>query len=148
MSLQDWLRAAHVLGAVLLLGNVIVTGVWAAWLIRQPAVDHRVVARAIILTDWCFTLPGGALLATTGIVMAWRRALPLWDTPFVRVGLLGLVIATTAWLLVLVPLQRRLVCAADAADARRLFGWWSVVGWSATVPLLAGLWAMAGRYSG
>lgn len=146
MTTYQALRAAHVLGAVLLLGNVMVTGVWATLGMRaRDAVPYRIVARGVILTDWWFTVPGGACLTASGVAMAHLGGLPLWGTPFVRLGLLTLALSTTMWLGVLVPLQRRWVRAADRREADRLYRWWSVVGWSATAPLLFGLWVMATR---
>jgi uncharacterized membrane protein len=138
------LRAVHVLGAVLLVGNVIVSGVWATLAMRPAAaVPPRTVARFVVVTDWCFTVPGGALLLGSGLAMVRHAGWPLWGTPFVRVGLLALLVSLVAWLLVLVPLQSRWVRAPTEAEAYRLFRWWSVVGWAATVPLVIGLWVMA-----
>jgi uncharacterized membrane protein len=146
VTLYAVLRAAHVLGAVLLLGNVIVTGVWAALGMRaRDVVAHQAVARAVIITDWCFTVPGGALLVVSGMAMAHLGRLPLLETPFVRTGLIALSLSTGLWLGVLIPLQVRWERATDRHEAERLFRWWSVVGWSATVPLLIGLWGMASR---
>jgi uncharacterized membrane protein len=57
------LRALHVTGAVLLLGNVTVTGFWATYLFRaRHHVPFRPVARAIMWTDLVFTLVGGIVL--------------------------------------------------------------------------------------
>jgi uncharacterized membrane protein len=146
VTLYQVLRTAHVLGAVLLLGNVIVSGVWAALGMRPAAgVPHRVVARAVILTDWCFTVPGGALLVASGASMAYLSGWPLLGTPFIRTGLVALALSTALWLGVLVPLQVRWVRAEQRADAVALYRWWSAVGWTATVPLVVGLWAMASR---
>ncbi len=53
---------AHIAGAVLLIGNVTVTGFWAIFLYRQrAAVPFRPVAWAILWTDLAFTLLGGLL---------------------------------------------------------------------------------------
>jgi len=144
VTVYQALRAAHVLGAVLLLGNVIVTGVWAALGMRARAeVPYRLVARGVILTDWWFTVPGGACLTVSGVAMVHFGGLSLWGTPFVRLGLLALGLSTGVWLTVLVPLQSRWVRATDRREADRLYWWWSVMGWSATAPLLLGLWVMA-----
>jgi uncharacterized membrane protein len=144
VTIYQALRAAHVLGAVLLLGNVIVTGVWAAVGMRaRDDVSYRLVARAVILTDWCFTVPGGACLTVSGVGMASLGGLSLWGTPFVRLGLLSLGLSTALWLGVLVPLQSRWVRATDRRQADRVYRWWSLVGWGATAPLLLGLWVMA-----
>lgn len=146
MTLYQLLRAAHVLGAVLLLGNVIVSGIWAALGMRAgEAIPHQLVARGVILTDWCFTVPGGALLVSSGVAMAQLGGLSMLGTPFVRQGLVALAVSTVLWLGVLVPLQARWVRATDRQSADRLFRWWSLVGWSATAPLLFGLWVMATR---
>lgn len=132
------------LGAVLLMGNVIVSGVWATLAMRPSTeVSPRLVARFVIVTDWCFTVPGGALLLGSGLAMVHRAGWPLWGTPFVRHGLLALVASMLLWLVVLVPLQARWVRAVTPEQARRLFRWWSLVGWTATAPLLFGLWVMA-----
>jgi uncharacterized membrane protein len=144
--LLSLLRYAHILGAILLLGNVIVSGVWATiGMRRDSGMTPRAVARAVILADWWLTVPGGALLTTAGVAMAHFSARPLWGTPFTRHGLIALAISTALWLAVLVPLQRRWVRARDDAEARRLFLWWSVVGWSATGALLYGLGVMVFR---
>lgn len=141
-----FLRFLHVLGAVLLLGNVIVSGLWAALAMRAASgVPPRAVARNVIVTDWWLTVPGGALLTKTGVTMAWMSGLPLWGTPFVRWGLGGLVTSTVLWLAVLVPLQVRWLRADSPTEAQRVYRWWSVVGWTATVPLVVGLLAMTTR---
>ena len=67
VELSTW-RALHVLGAVLLVGNVTVTGFWAAFLYAQRAsLPFRPVARAILWTDLLFTAGGAALLTFSGI---------------------------------------------------------------------------------
>jgi uncharacterized membrane protein len=143
------LKALHVIGAVLMVGNVTVTGVWAAFLYRHRhdpefRVTFRPVARAINLCDLLFTLVGGALLTISGILMARAGGLPLLGTPWIRDGILFLGASTLLWLVVLVPDQLRMerVPPHDDARLRRLFLRWSVVGWSATVLLFLGLWSM------
>ena len=146
MSALSALRFVHVLGAVLLLGNVVVSGIWAALGMRRDAgVSPQAVARGVIVTDWCFTLPGGALITASGVTMAVLSGLPLWGTPFVRWGWIGLGTSTALWLFILVPLQRAWVRAESVETARLMYRRWSVVGWMATVPLVAALWAMATR---
>ena len=68
-SYQLW-KTLHVTSAVLLVGNVTVTGFWAWFLYRQRReVGFRAIARGIMLTDIIFTLVGGAGLTITGILM-------------------------------------------------------------------------------
>ena len=149
MTLDALLKTAHVLGAMLFVGNVIVTGIWSAvfWRARHSHDFHR-AARAIVITDWWFTGGGGALLTTSGVTLALRRGLPLWGTPWIRLGLVALGVSTLLWLVVLVPAQRTMVRhRGDADDALfvRAYGRWNVWGWVATVPLVYAVWCMVAK---
>lgn len=139
------LKVVHVFAAILFAGNVIVTGVWSAIMFQQRRqVDFRIAARAIVITDWVFTLGGAILLVGTGITLALGRGYPLWDTRWIREGLIGLAISTTLWLAVLIPAQREMVRLAPDQDQRlmRVYQRWNLTGWLAAVPLLWSLWAM------
>lgn len=143
------LKTLHVLGAVLILGNVIVTGYWNFKAVRSR--DPRVVAfgaREVIATDVLFTFGGGALLSVTGFLLAAAYGLDPWKTPWITWGFALLVLSTLLWLTVLLPCQSlmvRLSREANDDDAPlppafyRAFWWWSVVGWSATGLLVAAL---------
>lgn len=139
------LRAGHVAAAVLLLGNVVVTGFWAAFLFRvRSAVPFRQVARAILWADVWFTLLGGVALTITGILLTRARGLRVADTPWLLQGIVALALSTAVWLVALLPDQLRLerIDAVDDRALRRLFLRWSVLGWMATALLFFGLWAM------
>jgi uncharacterized membrane protein len=141
-------RALHVLGAVLLVGNVIVTGFWATFLFAQPpGVPFRPVARAILWTDLLFTVGGAGLLTFSGIQLILARGYSFWETPWLVKGVASLGLATALWVAVLLPDQFRLerLDAADADGLRRIFLRWSMVGWAATALLLHGLWVMVRR---
>lgn len=138
-------KALHVVGAVLLVGNVTVTGVWALYLYRQwrsGGFSFRPVARAILWTDLLFTVGGGILLTFTGIQMAVGSGLPWLDTPWLVRGIGALALGTLTWLVVLLPDQIRLERATDPERIRRLFLRWTVVGWADTLVLYYGLWVM------
>jgi uncharacterized membrane protein len=144
VDVSSW-RALHVLGAVLLVGNVTVTGFWAAFLYMQrTALPFRPVARAILWTDLLFTAGGAALLTFSGIQLILARGYPFWGTPWLVRGVGSLVLSTLLWLVVLIPDQFRLerMHADDRAGLRRVFLRWSVVGWTSTALLFYGLWAM------
>jgi uncharacterized membrane protein len=142
------LKALHVLGVVLMLGNVIVTGFWNFKAVRTR--DARVIAfaqREVIAADYGLTFGGGALLSVSGFLLAQAYGLNPWTTPWIvgGFGLLGL--STLLWLIVLVPCQSRMARLSHAArdDAPlppafyRAFWCWNVVGWFATLLLVAAL---------
>jgi uncharacterized membrane protein len=144
-------RVLHVLGAVLLIGNVTVTGFWAAFLYAQrSALPFRPVARAILWTDLLFTVGGASLLTFSGIQLILITGLPFWGTPWLVRGVAALALATVLWLIVLVPDQFRLerMAPEDTAGLRRVFLRWSVVGWISTAILFYGLWSMVGKRGG
>ncbi|MBA3520878.1 MAG: DUF2269 family protein [Gemmatimonadales bacterium] len=142
------LRTLHIAGAVLLLGNVAVTGFWATFLYRaRSTVPFQPVARAIMWADLIFTLAGGVLLTVSGILLTMRQGYQVWETAWLLKGIVALGVSTLLWLVVLLPDQwrlERLTCGDDAA-LRRIFLRWSVVGWGATLVLFYGLWAMVGK---
>lgn len=138
------LRLVHVLGAVLLLGNVIVTGLWAAALWRErDQIPFRQVARVILWADLVFTVLGGTLLTVSGILLV-IAGHPEWrTTPWIRHGATALAAATAVWLVILLPDQWRMLrWREDAPRYHAVYRRWSVVGWGTTVLLLYGLWAM------
>ncbi len=139
------LRTVHVLSAILFVGNVIVTGVWTALLFPQRrSFDFRIAARAIVVTDWVFTLGGAVVLVATGVTIAVGRGYPIWQTFWIRGAILGLLGSTTVWVLVLIPAQRRMLRLGAEQDdeLRRVYQRWNVAGWLAAVPLLWSLWCM------
>ena len=143
-SYQLW-KALHVTSAVLIVGNVTVTGFWAWFLYRQrQVVGFRAIARGIMLTDIIFTLVGGAGLTITGILMVRSQPVSIMGTPWLRRGVLMLAISTVVWLVSLLPDQLRMerLDQSDDRAMRRLFTRWSILGWASTLLLFVGLWSM------
>ena len=141
------IKTLHVLASMLFVGNVIVTGIWTAIFFRARRThDFRVAARAIVLTDWIFTVGGGAMLTITGVSLAVGRGFPVWATPWIRQAIVALATSTVMWLVVLVPAQRVMLrpSSGDADDARlvRAYTRWNVAGWTATAPLIYAVWCM------
>ncbi len=142
------LRAIHVTGAVLLLGNVTVTGFWAAYLYRvRGKVPFRPVARAILWADLWFTVVGASMLVVSGILLVRVRGYVLAEHPWLRQGIGALAASTALWLVFLLPDQWRLerMDPADDVALRRIFRRWSAVGWTATACLFYGLWVMVSK---
>jgi uncharacterized membrane protein len=141
------LKTAHVLGAILFVGNVIVTGIWSAIFFRARAShDFTRAAHAIVITDWAFTVGGGALLTTSGVWLALQRGLPLWGTVWIRQALIALALSTLLWLVVLVPAQRAMLrLTHDDAALTAAYTRWNITGWLATVPLVYAVWCMVAK---
>lgn len=138
------LKTLHVVGAVLLVGNVTVTGLWAMLMYRaRGEAPFRPAARAILWLD-LLTFTGGALLTVTGILMIRQLQLPWRDTPWLLRGIAILGATTLAWLVVLLPDQVRMARASstDPGRIRTLFLRWSGVGWTATAMLYVAIWYM------
>jgi uncharacterized membrane protein len=138
-------KTLHVTSAVLIVGNVTVTGFWAYFLYRQRGqVGFRAIARGIMLSDIIFTLVGGAGLTITGILMVRAQQVSIMGTPWLWRGVLMLAISTAVWLVSLLPDQVRMerLDQSDDRGMRRLFTRWSVLGWASTVLLFVGLWSM------
>ena len=138
------LRFLHVLGAVLLLGNVVVTGLWAMLLWRaRPALPFRRAARVIMWADLCFTVVGGSLLTVSGIFLIQARGYPWRELPWIQHGIVALGLATLIWLGILLPDQLRLErWTEDDPRYGRAFWRWTIIGWIDTLLLCYGLWAM------
>ena len=81
-----FLKGLHILGVILLLGNIIVTAWWKIMADRTR--DPKIIAfaqRQVILTDWVFTAPGALITILAGDTMAygfmsntWKIAWLVW----------------------------------------------------------------------
>ncbi len=92
------LKTVHILAAMLFFG----TGLGTAWFKFRAdrSGDVNVIAwaqRTVVLADWCFTVPSGVLMPTTGLWMASMLGLR-WTAPWVLWGLAGWAAAGALWL--------------------------------------------------
>ncbi len=107
---MDWyllLKTLHIVGVVLFLGNIIVTGWWKVMADRTG--DPTVIAfaqRQVTLTDWVFTLGGVLLLGGAGFANAGLHGISL-ATPWVLAGNVLFGLSGVAWAAVLIPVQIR-----------------------------------------
>lgn len=100
----ELLKTLHVLGAVLFVGNVIVTALWKSLADRtRNAAVIGFSQRLVTLTDIAFTATGVVLLAVTGPVMAAR--LGGMEIPWVAWGAGLFAAAGLVWVAVLIPVQ-------------------------------------------
>jgi uncharacterized membrane protein len=107
-------KVVHILGVVLFLGNIIVTGVWKV--LADNTGDPRTIAYAqnlVTLTDWIFTAGGVVLILIGAYGMIWVAGLnplgPAWliwgQSLFIASGII--------WVAILIPTQ-----IAQAREAR------------------------------
>lgn len=145
MDTYSLLKSLHIVGIILFVGNIIVTGWWKTMANRTR--DPAIVAfaqRQVTLTDWVFTLGGVVLLAIGGYGNALLHGIS-FRTPWVLIGNVLFIASGLIWIAVLVPLQARLgrmarefATAASIPDVYwRLERSWIVFGLLATVLPLA-----------
>lgn len=138
-------KFVHILGVVLMLGNVIATGLWAHWaMARRDRSLALFAAGAILWADLWLTLVGGVMLTIGGLKLVLDAGLA-WNLPWLQQGVIALALSTGVWLAILLPLQFIMLRAAQVGDAKRLrraYGWWTWLGWADTAVLVWGLWVM------
>ena len=132
------LKVIHLLCACLFLGNVIVSGVWAA--LAERTGRHEIIKfsnRMVLITDCLFTATGALGVVVTGHLMATRlggdtaHAWLTWS--YALFGLSGLI-----WAGVLVPIQLKqrailLRTTAITGEYLQLSRIWQVSGAVATI---------------
>lgn len=100
-----WLKTLHILGVVLFLGNIIVTGWWKnmADLTKNPQII-AFAQRQVTLTDFIFTGGGVAVLLIAGALNVWLHDISL-NTKWLVLGFLFFISSGLIWALVLIPVQ-------------------------------------------
>lgn len=141
----------HVLGIVLLVGNVTVTAVWKVFADRTR--EPRTVAfaqRLVTGTDWAFTGTGIVLTIIGGYGMLLVAGIGLADSDWLLWGQILFVASGSVWAFVLLPIQIRQARMARAFanegvvpdEYWRLARGWIIWGVAATVPLVGALYLM------
>lgn len=145
-----WLKSLHILGVVLFLGNIIVTGWWKfmADRTRNPVII-AFAQRQVTLTDWVFTLGGVLLVLIGGLGNVWLHDIDFMKIRWLVWGLGLLIVSGIIWVAILVPVQRMQAhMAREFADGGeipqrywQLGKIWNVFGTLATLlPLMAVYW--------
>ncbi len=137
----------HILGAILFLGNIIVTGVWMLLAERSRSVPViRFAVQAVNWADVYFTAPGAALLLLFGLALT--RTEGGFEVAWIMLGMLLFALSGILWLLFLIPDQHRMITlSAETTNElppeffRTLHRWylWGVI---ATLLPLATLYLM------
>ena len=150
----DIYKTLHLLGVVLLLGNVTVTSIWKLYADRTR--EPRIIAfaqRLVTITDWFFTFWGIVLLVVGGFGAAWAVGMDPFGAWWLVAAEIQFAIAGLMWLGLLVPIQvkqARLARAFDTTGAIpeeywRLSRRWIFWGLLATIPLVGATWSMVAK---
>lgn len=109
-----WLKTLHILGVMLFLGNIIVTGWWKnmADLTKNPQII-AFAQRQVTLTDFIFTAGGVAILLIAGALNVWLHDISL-NTKWLVLGFLFFISSGLIWALVLIPVQIKQAKMANA----------------------------------
>lgn len=103
------LKSLHLLGMMLFLGNIIITGWWKLFADRTQNPQTLAYAQhQVTLTDWIFTLSGLMLIGITGIGMIHLQKLDFYHTQWLLWGSGLFTISCILWLFLLIPLQIKL----------------------------------------
>jgi uncharacterized membrane protein len=153
MTLFSW-KFVHLLGVVLLVGNVTVTAVWKVFADRSGRDDViRFAQRLVTITDWSLTVPGVLLTIVGGVGTALSMGIPVFQGGWLRLSELLFTMSGIIWLAILVPIQIRQAretredgfsfqgSSRYRSDARRWLGW----GVLATALLVAAMWLMIAK---
>lgn len=147
------LKALHLLGACLFIGNIIISGLWKALADRTEQPDvMRFALRLVAMTDVLFTGSGIVLLVATGHVLA-SSSEGLAHQGSILVSYLLLGVSVAIWLAIMVPIQVRQsrMLAAMSCFAlvprryRQLNRIWSAAGLIATLLPLPAIFSMISR---
>ena len=148
-----WHKALHVFGAMMFVGNLFVTGLWAGLAMRTgDTAILRFAVRTLVWADVVFTAPGLLLVLANAAVLA-----PTWGgvtgtswltASLVLLAVLG-VLGTA-----LMPVQVLLWNLAERDDdprfvdeAHRLFRWWAWLGMPASITPVVIVWLMTAKPS-
>ena len=103
-----WHKTLHILGAVLFLGNIIVTGVWMSLAERNnQTTTLQFASRVVNWADVLFTAPGILLILTNGMIMAtsWGGI----GTSWIATSLALFALSGIVWAVFLIPYQDQLI---------------------------------------
>lgn len=150
----DIYKFLHLLGVILLLGNITVTAIWKVFADRTR--DGKIVAygqRMVTGTDFGVTIPGIALTMIGGYGAMYEARYDFPGPDWLVWSQLSFVAAGVIWLGLLVPMQIRQARIARQFDEntpitdeyRMLSRRWLVWGLVATVPLVAALYFMIAK---
>ena len=107
-----WHTFLHIAGAVVFLGNIIVTAAWMLMAERTRSINViHFSAKAVIRADLLFTLPGVLLIVMNGFVMViagWGGWDAFHEFSWISAALALFIASGVIWVGVLIPVQHRM----------------------------------------
>lgn len=148
------LKMLHIVGVILLVGNVTITASWKVY--ADFSRDPRIIAhaqRSVAWADWLWTLMGITFVSVGGYGAAWLQGIPLFADFWMIAGQALFLVSGLIWLGLIVPIQAKqgkaarefAVSGVIPAEYWRLANWWMIWGVVATIPLLAAIWVMVAK---
>jgi uncharacterized membrane protein len=108
MNSYQILKALHILGSTLFVGDVIVTFFWKVLADRSRNPEIMAYAQDLVLfTDRWLLIPGVAIIVITGYWNAEMHHIAIWTSPALLTAQILFFIAGAVWGVILVPLQKR-----------------------------------------
>ncbi|MEQ1599618.1 MAG: DUF2269 domain-containing protein [Methylotenera sp.] len=145
-----WLKTIHLLGVVLFLGNIIITGWWKnmADLTRNPQIIAY-AQRQVTLTDFIFTGGGVLMLLVAGMANVYLHDMS-YSAKWLAHGMAIFIVSGIIWVVVLIPVQAKQAKMAKAFAVSsvipdsywKLCRTWNIFGLLATLIPLANLYYM------
>jgi uncharacterized membrane protein len=137
-----WWLVIHVLGAVIFLGNIVVTFFWK--LMADRTRDPKVLAfsqQLVARTDKVFTALGATLLAASGYAYAGHMKISVMHTSWLLWSQIFFYASAVIWAAILVPIQikqsrmaKEFAVSGEISDEYwRLTRRWNLAGAVATV---------------
>ena len=115
MDIYLLLKAFHIIGVVLFLGNIIVTGWWKIMANRTGNPEIIAFAqRQVTLTDYIFTAGGGTILLVAGMMNIALYGIDIMATAWVLWGVGLFILSGIVWVAILIPVQIK-----QAREARK-----------------------------
>lgn len=139
---MGFLLFLHVFGAVLFLGNIIVTAFWKVFAASQDDVlSVYSASKKVLIADFIFTLPGILLLLASGIIIAIQQEYTMNEFNWVTVSLGLFALTGLLWIAILLPLQLKMVRYSKQSVSqgvisqpyRQVYRYWTIVGSVATL---------------
>ena len=151
--MKVWL-ILHVVGVVMLLGNIVTAAFWKARADLGGSVeDIYKTVRGVMVADYFFTVPGVAMILISGHVMADKAGYDLFSWSWIGISYMLFILTGVIWGVLLLPLQRRMIKEAKRSlssgrpnnEYRRYSAIWNVAGIFATLLPIAVLVLMISK---